>query len=88
MEQKLDQGLEVKLDRVNIEGKDVLLDPGFPVRFACMEHVEEELDDYVNDFEAAPDTHQAELLDADGLDKRCRACGAPAKIALLKEKGL
>lgn len=84
----MEKNREKKMDRVQIEGRDVVLDPDFPVRFACMEHVEEELDDYVNDFEAAPDTHRAALLEGEGLDKRCRACGAPAKIALLKEKGL
>jgi len=80
--------MDQKLEHVKIEGKDVEMHPGFPVRFACMEHVDEELDDYVNDFETAPDTHRAELVEGDGLDKRCRACGAPAKMALLKEKGL
>ncbi|KQL46870.1 hypothetical protein AN963_18445 [Brevibacillus choshinensis] len=80
--------MDRKLESVKIEGKDVALLSEFHVRFACMEHFDEELDDYVNDFEAAPDTHQAELLEDESLDKRCRACGAPAKIALLKEKGL
>ncbi|MDF2683734.1 MAG: hypothetical protein K0R47_4924 [Brevibacillus sp.] len=80
--------MDRKLDSVKIEGKDVALLPEFPVRFACMEHFDEELDDYVNDFEAAPDTYRAELVEDESLDKRCRACGAQAKIALLKEKGL
>lgn len=82
--------MERILESVKIEGKEVALLPGFPLRFACMEHVDEELDDYVNEFEAAPDTYRAELVGDEGLglDKRCRACGAPAHIALLKEKGL
>ncbi|WNC14809.1 CxxH/CxxC protein [Brevibacillus brevis] len=79
--------MDKKLESVTIEGKEVALQPGFPVRFACMEHFDQELDDYVNDFEAAPDTYRADLI-ADEMDKRCRECGAPAKVALLKEKGL
>ncbi|GED33958.1 MULTISPECIES: CxxH/CxxC protein [Brevibacillus] len=80
--------MERKLESVKIEGKEVALLADFPVRFACMEHFDEELDDYVNDFEAAPDTHRAELIEDETMDKRCRVCGAPAQIALLKEKGL
>lgn len=80
--------MDKKLESVNIEGKDVALLAEFPVRFACMEHFDEELDDYVNDFEAAPDTYRADLIEDESMDKRCRACGSPAKIALLKEKGL
>ena len=73
---------------VRIEGKEVELLPEYPVRFACMEHVEDELDDYVNEFEAAPDTYKADSVEAEGLDKRCHTCGQPGQIALLREKGL
>ena len=84
---------------VRIDGEEVELLEGFPVRFACMEHVEEELDDYVNEFEAAPNTYRAESVEAvaEGqgsdadvkeLDKRCRVCGEPGQIALLREKGM
>lgn len=73
---------------VRIEGKEVELLAEYPVRFACMEHVEEELDEYVDEYETAPDTYRAESVEGDGLDKRCRTCGQPGQIALLREKGL
>lgn len=75
---------------IRIEGKEVELIEEFPVRFACMEHVEEELDDYVNEFEAAPNTYRAATIEIemDEVDKRCRVCGEPGEIALLREKGM
>ena len=84
------------MQAIKIDGKEVELLAEFPVRFACMEHVEEELDDYVNEFEAAPNTYRADSVEAaagsgaDGkeLDKRCRVCGEPGQIALLREKGM
>lgn len=80
--------MEQTREMVRIAGKDVALLPEFPIRFACMEHVEDELDEYVIEFEAAPDTYRAEDVEADGLDKRCRVCGQPGAVALLREKGL
>lgn len=80
--------MDMKMKSLQIEGKEVELLAEYPVRFACMEHLEQELDDYVNDFEAAPDTYAAQAVEGDGVDKRCRECGEPAQIALLKEKGM
>ncbi|WP_254457141.1 CxxH/CxxC protein [Brevibacillus sp. HB2.2] len=80
--------MDMKMKSLQIEGKEVELLAEYPVRFACMEHLEQELDDYVNDFEAAPDTYAAQAIEGDGVDKRCRECGEPAQIALLKEKGM
>lgn len=84
------------MQTLKIDGKEVELLAEFPVRFACMEHVEEELDDYVNEFEAAPNTYRAESVEAAAsadaagkeLDKRCRVCGEPGQIALMREKGM
>jgi|GEM_PF-674142 hypothetical protein len=76
------------MDSIQIDGQKVELEAGYPVRFSCMEHIEQELDDYVNDFEAAPDTYPAKAIDDDAADKRCRVCGEPGQIALLKEKGM
>lgn len=77
-----------RMRTIRIEGKEVELIEEFPVRFACMEHVEEELDDYVNEFEAAPNTYRASSIEMDHVDKRCRVCGEPGQIALLREKGM
>ncbi|WP_051967861.1 CxxH/CxxC protein [Brevibacillus thermoruber] len=73
---------------VRIAGKEVELHPEHPVRFACMEHVDQEIDEYVDQFEAAPDTYRAEDVEDETLDKRCRVCGAEGKIALLRGKGM
>ncbi|KNB72085.1 hypothetical protein ADS79_22030 [Brevibacillus reuszeri] len=73
---------------IYIEGKEVELQEEFPVRFACMEHFDQELDEYVNDYEVAPDTYAAQAVEAEAVNKRCRACGEPGKIVLLREKGL
>lgn len=80
--------MDKRMVSIQIEGKEVELLPEFPVRFACMEHFDQELDDYVNDYEAAPDTYQAQSIEEESVDKSCRACGAPGQIALLREKGL
>lgn len=80
--------MENRKNTVRIEGKEVELHPEHPVRFACMEHVDMEIDEFVDDFEVAPDTYRAQSVEDDTLDKRCRACGAPGEIALLREKGL
>ncbi|UYZ15443.1 CxxH/CxxC protein [Brevibacillus sp. WF146] len=53
-----------------------------------MEHVDQEIDEYVDQFEAAPDTYRAEDVEDETLDKRCRVCGAEGKIALLRGKGM
>jgi CxxH/CxxC protein (TIGR04129 family) len=79
---------ELTMKTIRIEGKDTELLEGFPVRFSCMEHIEDELDDYVNDFEAAPHTYRAASIETEDVDKRCRVCGEPGQIALLREKGM
>ena len=80
--------MEQMMKRIYIEGKAVELQEEFPVRFACMEHFDQELDEYVNDYEVAPDTYAAQVVEDEMVDKRCRACGEPGQIALLREKGL
>ncbi|MGG1659185.1 CxxH/CxxC protein [Brevibacillus sp. NRS-1366] len=80
--------MDKMMKSIQIEGKAVELQEEFPVRFACMEHFDQELDDYVNDYEAAPDTYAAQAIEDDTVDKRCRACGVPGQIALLREKGM
>lgn len=80
--------MEQKLKTIRIEGKEVELHPEHPVRFACMEHFDMEIDEYVDEFEVAPDTYRAQSVEDETLDKRCRACGEPADIVLLREKGL
>ena len=76
--------MEKTAKTVRIDGKEAGVLAEYPVRFACMEHVEEELDEYVNEYETAPDTYKADSVEGDGLDKRCRRCGAPAQVALLR----
>lgn len=80
--------MDKKMTTIRIDGKEVELHPEYPVRFACMEHVEMEIDEYVNEFEVAPDTFRAASIEAEYVDKRCRECGARGDIALLREKGL
>jgi len=80
--------MEQMMKSIYIEGKEVELQEEFPVRFACMEHFDLELDEYVNDYEVAPDTYAAQAVENEAVDKRCRACGEPGQIALLREKGL
>jgi CxxH/CxxC protein (TIGR04129 family) len=73
---------------LRIAGQEVKLHPEHPLRFACMEHVEQEIDEYVDEYEAAPDTYRADEVEDDTIDKRCRACGAEGQIALLRVKGM
>jgi len=80
--------MEQMMKSIQIEGKVVELQEEFPVRFACMEHFDQELDEYVNDYEVAPDTYAAKAVEDETVDKRCRACGEPGQIVLLREKGL
>jgi len=80
--------MEQMMKSIHIEGNVVELQEEFPVRFACMEHFDQELDEYVNDYEVAPDTYVAQVIEDETVDKRCRACGEPGQIALLREKGL
>ncbi|USG65759.1 CxxH/CxxC protein [Brevibacillus ruminantium] len=80
--------MDKKEKTIRIDGKDIVLHPEHPVRFACMEHADTQIDEYVDEFEAAPDTYRAASVEDETLDKRCRECGAPADIALLREKGM
>ncbi|MFP3391548.1 CxxH/CxxC protein [Brevibacillus sp. SIMBA_040] len=80
--------MEQMMKSIYIEGKEVELQEEFPVRFACMEHFDQELDEYVNDYEVAPDTYAAQAVEGDKVEKRCRVCGVPGQIALLREKGM
>jgi CxxH/CxxC protein (TIGR04129 family) len=71
---------------IRINGKEVELHPEHPVRYTCLEHVDQEIDEYVDEYEVAPDTYRA--ADVEDADKQCRVCGAEAAIALLRTKGM
>jgi len=71
---------------IRIAGEEVELHPEHPVRYACLEHLEQEIDEYVDEFEAAPDTYRAR--DVEDGNKTCRVCGGEAAVALLRTKGL
>ncbi|QQE74422.1 CxxH/CxxC protein [Brevibacillus composti] len=75
-------------ESIRIDGKEAELHQEHPVRFVCMEHLDTQIDEYVDEFEVAPDTYRAESIEGKQLDKRCRECGAPAEVALLHEKGM
>ncbi len=72
---------------IRIAGVDTPVYADAPVRVACAEHIERELDDYVDKHEAAPDTYPIEQVDDPALDKCCSVCGAEGKIVLLRVKG-
>jgi CxxH/CxxC protein (TIGR04129 family) len=73
---------------IRIGEKEVELHPDYPFRFACLEHVDQEIDEYVDEYEAAPDTYRAEEVGDGTVEKMCRVCGAEGQIALLRTKGM
>jgi CxxH/CxxC protein (TIGR04129 family) len=73
---------------IRIGDKKVELHPEHPLRFACLEHVDQEIDEYVDEYEAAPDTYRAEEVEGEAIEKTCRVCGAQGQIALLRTKGM
>ncbi|WP_139492468.1 CxxH/CxxC protein [Brevibacillus dissolubilis] len=75
---------------IRIQGKETPIHAEHPVRISCMECIDRELDDYVNNYEAAPDTFKVDEVDTDeaGLEKKCMVCGAEGNIALLHVKGM
>lgn len=64
------------------------MDADFPVRVSCAEHVERELDDYVDQYEAAPDTYPIKDVEDPELNKSCMVCGAEGSVVLLRVKGM
>ncbi|MGE5702947.1 MAG: CxxH/CxxC protein [Clostridia bacterium] len=73
---------------VQIQGKATAIQAEFPIVVSCMEHVEQAIDEYVDDYETAPDTFKrADVEDAE-VAQVCATCGQPGEVVLLKEKGL
>jgi CxxH/CxxC protein (TIGR04129 family) len=73
---------------IRIGEREVEVHPEHPLRFACLEHVDQEIDEYVDEYEAAPDTYRAEEIEGEAIKKTCRVCGAEGQIALLRMKGM
>lgn len=73
---------------IRIQGKEVRVSNELPVRVACMEHVERELDDYVDHYEVAPDTFKAADVEDESVERKCQVCGAEGDIVLLHVKGM
>lgn len=80
--------MQSSLNAVRIQGKEMEIYPEHPIRVACQEHVERELDDYVDKYEVAPDTFKREEVEAPGLTDRCMVCGAEGQVVLLHVKGM
>jgi CxxH/CxxC protein (TIGR04129 family) len=72
---------------MRIQGKEMEIHSEHPVRVTCLEHVERELDDYVDKHEVAPDMFPRTDVDEPGLTDRCMVCGAEGQVVLLHVKG-
>lgn len=75
-------------EKMLIQGKEQLIDTDLPVRVTCLEHVERELDDYVDNYQVAPDMYPLEEVEAEGISRQCDVCGEAGKIVLLHVKGM
>lgn len=73
---------------VKIQGKETEVYADHPVRVCCMEHLERELDDYVDKYEVAPDLFKRDEIEEENLERTCMVCGAEGTIALLRVKGM
>lgn len=73
---------------VCIQGKDGVLEESYPVWVCCKEHLERLLDDYVDQYEVAPDTYPLEQVEDAELAKSCKVCGAVGQVVLLRVKGM
>lgn len=73
--------------QLRIQGKEIDFYPEHPVRVTCLEHIEQELDDYVDKYEVAPDTFAFGDVEDASLTDRCMVCGAEGQIVLLHVKG-
>lgn len=80
--------MEASEKKIRIQGKETEVYAEHPIRVACLEHVEREIDDYVDRYEVAPDTFKLEEIDDATVPKTCMVCGAEGKIALLHVKGM
>lgn len=80
--------IEQPTKTMNIQGKETEVYADHPVRVTCMEHMERELDDYVDKYEVAPDMFRREEVEENDLTNKCMVCGAEGTIALLHVKGM
>ncbi|MGG1440758.1 CxxH/CxxC protein [Brevibacillus laterosporus] len=71
-----------------IQGKETPLHEEHPIRVSCMEHIETELDDYVNYHDVAPDTFSIDEVELGDIQSTCMECNQPGKIVLLHVKGM
>ncbi|MGO0063885.1 CxxH/CxxC protein [Brevibacillus fluminis] len=79
---------DMKERTLRIQGKDVELQAGFPVVVSCMEDAEVAIDEYVDQYETAPDTFRRSDVEDETVPHVCGECGGAGEIVLLKEKGL
>lgn len=78
---------EMNQTHIRIQGKDVEIHPQHGIRVTCLEHVDQELDDYVDKYEVAPDTFARSDVEDAKLPDTCMVCGAKGQIVLLHVKG-
>lgn len=74
--------------KLHIQGEEIEVYPDHPIRVSCMEHVEEEIDEFVDRYEVAPDTFKVEDIEDGEIEKKCMVCGAQGQVALLRVKGM
>lgn len=79
---------EAKERTIRIQGNEVQLQAGFPIVVTCMEDADVAIDEYVDQYETAPDTFRRADVEDDEVPTVCSECGAAGEIVLLKEKGL
>ncbi len=72
---------------VQIQGSAVEILGDFPVQVSCMEHFDQILDEYVDQYEVAPYTYKRSDVDEPGVPASCKKCGAAGVVVLLKVKG-
>ena len=73
---------------IKIQSQETEVYADHPIRVTCMEHMERELDDYVDQYEVAPDMFRRQDVEENDLPNQCMVCGAEGTIVLLHVKGM
>lgn len=79
------QEIDVKV--IRIKGTDTIVYADKPVRTACREHLEREIDDYVDRYAVSPDIYLLDDVEDETIAKTCAVCGAEGFAVLFQEKG-
>ncbi|WP_019120876.1 CxxH/CxxC protein [Brevibacillus massiliensis] len=79
---------DAQVRTIHIKGEKTEIYADFPVRVSCLEHLEREIDDYVNQYETAPDVFRRGDVDDPAAADTCMVCGAGGQAVLLRVKGM